>query len=85
MEDKVQDIVQSNKKSGRPKGSKNKQAKRWRITFLNPANKLPISIEEYSTVEEVAEKLSVTVGIVYEIHKKAKRRYEFTKVEKITN
>ncbi len=73
------------KKIGRPKGSGNKREKknRWRITYLNPANKLPITIEEYKSVEEVAQKLNISVGVVYEMHKKDKKRYEFIKVDKI--
>lgn len=70
------------KRVGRPKAVE-KNEKNWRILYLNPTNKLPIQIEEYKTVEEVANKLGVTTAVVYNMHKMQQKRYEFIKVERI--
>ncbi len=56
---------------------------RWRITYLNPASKEPLSSEEYKSVDEVAVRLGTNKGVIYEMHKHPFKRWEFTKVEKI--
>jgi DNA invertase Pin-like site-specific DNA recombinase len=74
--------IAQKRRRGRPTNNSSNRI-RWQVTFLNPANKLPISIEQFKTVDEIAVRLGISVGNVYMMNREPTKRWEYVKVEKL--
>ncbi len=79
---RTKDIKIKRDKLGRPKNEETDK-KKWRLTYLNSQNNLPLNIEEYNTIEQIAKKLNISTIVAYSIQKGTKKSYKFYKIEKI--
>ncbi len=79
---KTKEIKHIRDKMGRPKNEESEKNK-WRLTYLNPQNNLPINIEEYNSINQIAKKLGISTIVAYSIQYGKKKSYRFYKIEKI--